>query len=149
MQEQWECKLAADDFSAQRRKRHAEARAAHGFLSSEDLEDALANDIDWQLGQGAIGPEYDGAGHDTEDIGTDYFMETCSAARAASSSASISLATAAGFYDTPPPPKDILVRLPGHSLEAGSVAKAIANAAARLLAEEKAAVLKQCPGVFR
>ncbi|KAJ7264710.1 hypothetical protein C8J57DRAFT_1069684, partial [Mycena rebaudengoi] len=46
MQEQWECKLAAADFSAQRRKRHAQAREINGFLSSADLGDALANDID-------------------------------------------------------------------------------------------------------
>ncbi|KAJ7192518.1 hypothetical protein GGX14DRAFT_594600 [Mycena pura] len=118
MQEQWECKLAADDFSAMRRKRHGEAREANGFLSSDDLGDALVNDIDWQLGQGAIGPDYDDADHEAEDIGTsDVFVETCSASQAASSSATMSLAAAAGFYNVPSRPTDMPLLLPGQALE--------------------------------
>lgn len=51
MQEQWECKLAADDFSANHRVRFADFRAGKG-LSDTDTQDAdLANDIYWQLGQ--------------------------------------------------------------------------------------------------
>jgi hypothetical protein len=147
MQEQWECKLAADDFSALRRKRHAEARETNGFLSSDDLGDALANDIDWQLGQGAIGPDYDDDAPDADDISADLFVETCTAAQAASASMSISLADAAGFYKIPPPPKNDIV-LPGQSLESGSTAKAMATVAARVLEEEKAAVLQRRAGTY-
>ena len=144
MQEQWECKLAADDFSALRQKRHAEARETNGFLSSDDLGDALANDIDWQLGQGAIGPDYDDATPDADDIGSELFVEKCTAAQAASAAVTISLADAAGFYKIPSPPKNIV--LPGQSLEGDSADKVTARDAARLLQEEKAAVLRSRAG---
>jgi hypothetical protein len=143
MQEQWECKLAADLYSVKRQKRYAGNRAENGFLSSEEISDDLANDIDWQLGQldGAIGLGEEGQAGEMED--SNEFEEASSDRARLATESVIALSAAASFYRSPPvAPSDLAQHLLGQPREAGPDSRQEATAASQLLAAEKAAFLE-------
>lgn len=52
MQEEWECRLAADDFSAEYKARMASFGASSNNISTElNTANELGGDLDWNLGQ--------------------------------------------------------------------------------------------------
>jgi hypothetical protein len=154
MQEQWECRLAAEDFSAEYKARQANFNTSHGTSSqADDVLDELASDLDWQLGQldtdEPVGPGHVVDPSDSDDL-TKY-TETCAARTQRTTDAVIALASAANFYHVPIPPDDIGRLLKGRMLEShDGMAQDRASAAALLLAEEKAVALQKhaAEGIF-
>ncbi|KAJ7195204.1 hypothetical protein GGX14DRAFT_677258 [Mycena pura] len=118
--------------------------SAHASLKPENVINHMQEQweyvIDWQLGQGTIGPDYDDTAPNADEIGSEIFVETCTAAQAATAAVAISLADAAGFYRFPSPPENVI--LPGRSLEGNNADRVAAMDAARFLEEEKAAALR-------
>jgi hypothetical protein len=154
MQEQWECRLAAEDFSAEYKARQANFNASHGTSSqADDALDELASDLDWQLGQ-LDTDEPAGPGHVVDPSDSDdptNYTETCTARTQRTTDAVIALASAASFYHVPIPPDDIGRLLKGRMLEShDGMAQDRASAAALLLAEEKAVALQKhaAEGIF-
>jgi hypothetical protein len=147
MQEQWECRLAADDFSADYKARLAnfQVSASHRTSDGNDPSDDLANDLNWQLGQldvddEPIGPEYGG---DLPEEDFAQYSESCAAKTQAATDAVIALTSAADFYRSIPTAPNNLHSLPtGHATEShDQQAQIRAQAATLLIAEEKAAAL--------
>jgi hypothetical protein len=146
MQEQWECRLAADDFSAEYKAQQANFHSSIGTSSQvDDPSDELGNDLDWQLGQletddEPIGPEYDIDSPDTDDFAQ--YMETCTPRTQATTNAIIALAGTANFYHIPNPSNTVASILQGRAIESrDGQAWDRAQAAALLIAEEKAQAL--------
>lgn len=154
MQEQWECKLAADLYSERRAKRFAGYRSSQGFMSVQDIADDLANDIDWQIGQSteAEDPEYnEGIGVDSDDL--DY-QETCATQTQDRVEDATALATAAGFYGRAPVPDDVANFLHGEAVDVGHEGRYAALEAAQRIANERKVFLErrkrgepQCPSI--
>jgi hypothetical protein len=144
MQEQWECKLAADLYSVNRQKRYAGTRADNGFLSSDDISADLANDIAWQLGQieGCIGEDSERDVDLSQDI-DDEGPETLTNAAQVSAEAAVGLGRAAKIYKTPSTVATGVTKFLtdnlGCSTEGGNDAHANAGDASLLLASEKLA----------
>jgi hypothetical protein len=144
MQEQWECRLAADDFSAEYKARLANFTPSHATSDIDSAPDDLTNDLNWQLGQldvddDPIGPDYHADG--PEDDFTQY-SELCAPRTQANTDAVIALAGAANFYHIPNPPDNINSLLNGRAIESHDHrAWDRAQAAALLIAEEKAVTL--------
>jgi hypothetical protein len=146
MQEQWECRLAADDFSAQYRSQLVQFDAAKGTVTTTENGNEFANDLDWQLGQldAAIGPEYNLNTYDLDDSESisGEFKETCSSRTKLATEQAISMAAAANFYYIPTPPENIRDLLTGHVVEStDGVAQAQALQSVLSIAGERAAVL--------
>jgi hypothetical protein len=138
MQEQWECRLAADKFSAQYKARQANFNTSDHISSRLDAMNELAGDLDWQLGQldQAIGAEYNPDAPDTNDF--EEFFEACGMRTKLATDAAIALAGAANFYHIPVTPDNIGDLLGGRAVESqDGAAHARANAATLLIAEEK------------
>jgi hypothetical protein len=154
MQEQWECRLAADDFSAEYKTRQANFNSSHGAPSdADDTCDELANDLDWQLGQLEVEnpdrPDHVFDPPDSDDLRP--HTETCAARTQSATDAVIALAGTANFYHIPIPPPGISSLLDGSATEScDGNARYRASAAALLLAEEKAVALQRhaTQGIF-
>ncbi|KAJ6498548.1 hypothetical protein C8R47DRAFT_1193970 [Mycena vitilis] len=141
MQEQWECRLAADDFSAEYKARQANFNTPANSSSHLDAANDLAQDLDWQLGQldEAIGPE---SNPDAPETDFDEFFEACGPRTRMNTDAAIALAGTANFYHVPAPPDNICKLIHGHVVESrDDTAHVKANAASLLLAEEKSLAL--------
>lgn len=156
MQEQWECKLAADLFSEQRQKRFAEYRSSNGLMSLQDLADDLVNDMDWQVGQSteAAASEYDDgltSLMETEGEMIAHFEE-CGSTTQTSVEFANALATAADFYTVPETiPDGVSALLHGIAIESDDPDEARRSAllAAKSVADERAAYLiKRLNGKF-
>jgi hypothetical protein len=155
MQEQWECWLAAEDFSAEYKARQANFNASHGTSSQvDDVPDELASDLDWQLGQ-LDADDSVKSNHVVDPSDSDNpakYMETCAARTQNATDAVIALASAANFYHIPIPPNNIGSLLKGCTLEScNGTAQNRASAATLLLAETKAVALQKhaAEGIFQ
>ncbi|KAJ7193512.1 hypothetical protein GGX14DRAFT_405419 [Mycena pura] len=150
MQEQWECRHAADDFSAQYKARMASFNAASSFSRYDDHEDdaltTLVNDLDWRLGQldEPTGAEY--AEDDVVDPGDDLggYEETCSDAKKRHTEAIIALAQASNFYHVPTPPDNIQELLKGKAVLLTNKARAseVGKLATLFIVREQAAAIQ-------
>jgi hypothetical protein len=148
MQEQWECRLAADDFSAQYRSHLVQFNATKGIISTHaDRAEELTHDLDWQLGQldEAIGPEYN-ANSDSDDIidpSSSEFLETCGTRTKLATNQAIQLAEAANFYYVAPSQDNFNNFRMGQAIESTfAQTGSQAHIAARLIAEQRAVALK-------
>lgn len=141
MQEQWECKKAADLYSLHRKKRFANSQSNNGFMSVQDLADELVNDMDWQLGQAMepSSPEYGLDGTDGDEIGhceacgdnTQHVVEYVNA-----------LANSAGFYGVCDVPGNVSQLLPdGFAVDVGEDGKEESDLAFQKIANERAEYL--------
>ena len=101
MQEQWECRLAADDYSASQKRKEAFVSAGNSSLDDADCEEV--NDLQWQLGQEDVGGNYDEHSCDVEDVTTtidEVFAEDNSGRAAAATNTVIVMAKSAQLYAT-------------------------------------------------
>jgi|ERR1700761_1163745 len=161
MQEQWECRHAADDFSAQYKARMASFNAASSFSRHDHQEDdalaTLVNDLDWRLGQldEPTGEEYseDNVMDPGDDLGG--YEETCSDAKKRHTEVTIALAQASGFYHVPTPPDNIQDLLKGKAIlltDKGQSSK-VGKLATLFIAQQQAAAIQarsiQCMSYFQ
>jgi len=151
MQEQWECRLAANDFSAEYKARMANFSAASSFSRHNDQEDnnalaALVNDLDWRLGQldEPVGEEYseDNVISPADDLGG--YDETCSDAKKRHTEAIIALAQASNFYHVPTPPDNIQDLLKGKAVLSTTKERAseVGKLATLFIAHEQAVAIQ-------
>ncbi|KAJ6621394.1 hypothetical protein B0H10DRAFT_1945446 [Mycena sp. CBHHK59/15] len=140
MQEQWECRLAADDFTKEYKARQANFNASNNVSAQFDEIGELGRDLDWQLGQldQAVGPEFN---PDITTTTTDFdeFFEEGGKRTQLATELAIALAGAANFYKVSAPPNNIHDLLAGCAIQSHDASAHIkSQAAALLIAEEKA-----------
>ncbi|KAJ7076839.1 hypothetical protein B0H15DRAFT_573139, partial [Mycena belliarum] len=117
VQEQWECRLAADDYSAEYKARQADFAVHNGIPAHLDAMSELAGDLDWQLGQldDAVGASQN---PDTPEIADfEEFSEASGSRTKLATQSTIALAEAAKFYHIPILPGGISTLLHGHAIE--------------------------------